>query len=364
MQLYVRGRARKRERNSLSGLTYAALLTSPYLFLLLWSGSASGIAQTESAPARLANPTAASDGRAAVEIEWDAPPECPDADSVRGYAERLLGQPLDTPRAQHVFAHATVRRSEAGNWQLKLSLTSNQHVAEETLVARLCTSLADATGLKVALATDPETATRALGTAGGVAAPPPRAPTPIVERPLPPKEPGAPARTQFGVRVEGVADFRLLPAVAPGAALTVWLQRSIWRAELTGRGFWGADARFQQPPDVGAHLQLYSGASRACAVLPARAVSLPVCVGAEFGFMRGEGFGARPNETSRSLWGAVVAGPALQWPVTNTISLRLGAEGVFSFLRPGFNVRNLGTLYTAPPVSARIGAGGEVRFGR
>jgi hypothetical protein len=276
----------------------------------------------------------------------------------------LLGQPLDTPRAQYVSARATVRRNEAGNWELKLVLTSNQHVAEETLVAKLCSSLADATGLKVALATDPETTTLAMVTARGVGAPAPSAPPPTTERAVLPSEPAARGPAQLGVRAEGTADFRLLPAVAPGAALTVWLQRSIWRAELTGRGFWGDDARFQQLPAIGAHLQLVSGASRACIVLPARAVSLPVCLGAEFGFMRGDGFGAQQNGTSHSLWGAVVVGPALQLPVANAVSLWFGAEGVFSFLRPGFNVRNLGTLYTAPSVSARIGVGCEVRFGR
>lgn len=295
---------------------------------------------------------------------WDAPPECPDADSVRRYAERLLGQPLDTPRAQHVFAHARVRRNDAGYWELRLSLTSNQHVAEDTLVAKLCSALADATGLKVALATDPETASRSMETAPGVEAPAPIALAPTAERPLPPAEPAAPVRTLFGVRAEGAADFRLLPGVAPGAALTVWLQRAIWRAELTGRGFWGGDARFQQVPAVGAHLQLVSGASRVCVVLPAGAVSVPVCLGGEFGFMRGVGFGTGQNQTSRSLWGAIVLGPALQLPVANAVSLWLGAEGAFSFLQPGFNVRNLGTLYTAPPASVRMGFGAEVRFGR
>jgi hypothetical protein len=299
-----------------------------------------------------------------VEIEWDAPPGCPDADSVRDYAARLLGQPLDTPRAQHVSARATVRRNDAGNWELTLLLTSNQNVAEETLVAKLCSSLADATGLKVALATDPEAATRAMETAPGVEAPAPSAPGPTAEPAAPSSEPADRGRARFGVRAEGAVDFRVLPAVAPGAALTVWLQRSSWRAELTGRAFWGGDARFQQLPAVGAHLQLFSGASRVCAVLPARAVSFPICLGGELGFMRGEGFGAQQNSTSHSLWGAVVAGPALQLPVANAVALWLGAEGVFSFLRPGFNVRNLGTLYTAPPVSARIGVGCEVRFGR
>ncbi|MEA2697151.1 MAG: hypothetical protein QOI66_1422 [Myxococcales bacterium] len=309
---------------------------------------------------------AASDGKTAVEILWDAPPECPSADSVRDYAQRLLGQPLDTPRAQHVSARAKVRRNEAGNWELRLVLTSNQHVAEETLVAKLCSSLADATGLKVALTTDPEAAARAMETAPGVEAPAPGAPAPPIEgeRAARPPEPAARGGAQIGVRAEGAVDFRLLPAAAPGAALTVWLQRSRWRAELTGRGFWGGDARFQQPPAVGAHLQLFSGASRVCAVLPARAVSLPLCLGGELGFMRGEGFGAQQNATSHSLWGAVVVGPALELPVADAVSLWLGAEGVFSFLRPGFNVRNLGTLYTAPPVSLRIGAGFEVRFAR
>ena len=154
----------------------------------------------------------------------------------------------------------------------------------------------------------------------------------------------------------------LLPSIEPGAALTLWVHEKTGRAELTGLGFGGSSAHFEGMPTVGAHLQLFSGVARGCAVPRIGRAELPVCFGFELGVMRGEGFGAQMTDTSHSLWGAIAVGPALRLPVTQTVSLWLGADEVVSFLRPGFNVRNLGTFYTAPQESTRIWAGCELRL--
>jgi hypothetical protein len=303
----------------------------------------------------------ASDG-APVEIVWDAPPECPDADSVVRYAERLLGQPLSTPRSQLVFARATVHRDEVGNWDLRLLLTSNGHIAEETLVAKQCATLRDAVGLQVALATDPVAAARAIETGSVTIGPDPNAPPTEANRAAYPSEHPARPRVQAGVRLTGGAELRLLPSIEQGVALTLWVQRSAWRAELSGLGFGGSSAHFESMPAIGAQLQLYSGVARGCAVPHMGQAELPICLGVELGVMRGEGFGAQMTDTSHSLWGAVAVGPALRWPITQTVSLWLEADELVSFLRPGFNVRNLGTFYTAPQESTRIWAGCELRL--
>jgi hypothetical protein len=297
-----------------------------------------------------------------VEIVWEAPPECPDANSVVHYAERLLGQPLSTPRSQRVFARATVRRDEAGNWNLALLLTSNGHVSEETLVAKQCATLRDAVGLQVALATDPVAAARAIETETITKGPAPNAPPIEADRAAYPNEHPAKPRAQAGLRLTGGAALGLLPSIELGAALTLWVQKSAWRAELSGLGFGGSSAHVESMPAIGAHLQLYSGAARGCAVPRIGRAELPVCLGVELGVMRAEGFGAQMTDTSHSLWGAIAVGPALRLPVTQTVSLWLEADELVSFLRPGFNVRNLGTFYTAPAESTRIWAGCELRL--
>jgi hypothetical protein len=52
--------------------------------------------------------------RPGVELEWQAPPECPDLDTVKRHTEGLLGQPLDALRSQHVKVHAKDHRNEGG----------------------------------------------------------------------------------------------------------------------------------------------------------------------------------------------------------------------------------------------------------
>ena len=303
-----------------------------------------------------------------VDVQWEAPAECPDLSAVRRRAERLLGQPLNTPRAQQLLARAKVHRNEAGNWELWLSLTANQRVAQETLVAKQCSALADATALKVALAIDPVATARAIEVVALEEKPQPK----LATSPRDFAEPSAPSRappaeavlTTSGLRLAGGAGLGLLPGVARRAALSFWLQRSQWRVELAGQGYLGGDARYPQMPTVGANLELFSGLSRVCPVARAGGLEFPLCLGLELGFMRGVGFGLEIPEKSYSWWGAVVLGPALRLPVSEAVSLWFEADGVMPFLKPGFNVRNLGTLYTAAPGSARLWAGCEIRLSR
>jgi hypothetical protein len=334
--------------------------------LFAWQVASASAANSSTEPALTeVSPNAEEpDEPPSVQIEWDAPAECPNVDEIEAHAERLLGQPLAARRAQLVVAHAVVRRNKAGNWELRLSLTANGRYAEDTLIAQQCRALGDATAMKVALAIDPVATARALETAAAAAEP--KKPPPAA-KPAPKLDLGAPSRstrTSFGLRLSTGAAVGLLPSLAGGGAFALWLQRSSWRAELGGQGYWGGDARYERMPAVGAKLQLFSAVARGCPVAHWGGLDFPVCIGVELGAMRGVGFGVKKTETAYSASGAVVLGPALRAPIGKSLGFWLEAEGAYAFLRPALEVRNLGTLYSARSTSGRIWAGIEIRLGQ
>jgi hypothetical protein len=301
-----------------------------------------------------------------VDVQWEAPPECPDLASVRRYAERLLGQPLDSPRSRSVVARGKVQRDDAGYWQLELLVAVGEHVEEETLTAKKCRALADATALKLALACDPMAVVAAVQpaasepalSASGVAAPggsaqPARA---GVER-------RAPSRSLWlGLRGAGGPQFGPLPGVTPGLALYGSLERGRLRVELGALYAWGGTARYAALPEVGAHLELLAGSARACFVPSRQRWSFPLCAAGELGNLRGEGFGVEQPFTAHSPWAAAVLGAASRFRLSSWLSLWLEADAVLAVVRPGFHMRNLQTLYLAPQLGARLAAGLELNF--
>jgi hypothetical protein len=160
------------------------------------------------------------------------------------------------------------------------------------------------------------------------------------------------------------AGFGPLPGVAPGLEVLGSVQLRWFRAEFGGQAFCCSDARYASPTEVGGRMQLYSGVLRGCATSNAPGPTFPVCLGVEFGFVRGEGFGAAQTETARSAWGAIVVGPALRLPLGSLVALWIEGDAVLSVLRPGFHVRNLETLYVAPSGGAQAWAGIEVDLAR
>jgi hypothetical protein len=311
----------------------------------------------------------ASDGVApeiGVDLRWEAPNECPDAASVRAFTEHLLGQPLSAPRANNVRAQGKVSKNDAGNWELRLRLSVADRVEEETLIAKKCRALGDAMALKVALASDPfalvESVQRETSAPVAAELPANAAHVPSNDaRLLPPPNGSSESRhVRASVRITGGAGVGQLPGVSGGTALYGSLQLSSFRAELGAQFYHGGDARYAQLPGVGAHLDLFSGTVRACFSPSAGRWTFPICSGLELGGMRGEGFGVGTREAASSLWGAAIVGPAVRVSLTRTFALWLEADAVLPFIRPGFHMANLDTLYVAPSSGSRASAGFEV----
>ncbi len=303
-----------------------------------------------------------------IELRWEAPNECPDAASVSTSTERLLGQPLHGPRGNSVRAQGKVSKNGSGNWELQLRISVGDRVEEETLIAKKCRALADAMALKVALASDPLAVVESVQ--GDTLAP--AAPALPAKAPPPPssdrrtmgaiRDASKSRRSSGSLRLTGGAGVGQLPGVSGGSALYGSLQLSSFRAELGAQFYRGGDVRYAQLPNVGAHLDLYSGTVRACLTPNAGRWTFPICGGFELGVMRGEGFGVTTTQTASSLWGAVIVGPAMRLSLTRTFAFWLEADAVLPLIRPGFHVANLDTLYVAPRSGSRACAGFEVNL--
>ncbi len=301
-------------------------------------------------------------------LAWDAPAECPDLSSVKGYAERLLGASVEGSCGAGIHAHGKVEPTELGQWRLELAISVGGHLEEETLVAKRCGALGEAMALKVALACNPLAVVQTIQQ--------PETAEPVTKAPAQssPSEAEAPAYSagdeqpppssplRLGVRAMGGAGSNQLPGISPGVALFSSLSLPMIRFELGGQFYWGAEARYAALPEVGADLRLFSGTARTCLTPRVGRFGFPACGGFELGWMEGDGFGVEERYSARSLWGAVVLGAAVRFPVDSPVALWVEGDAVIAFLRPGFYMRNLGELYVAASGGARAAAGVDINF--
>ena len=293
-----------------------------------------------------------------IEIKWEAPAACPDLQSVRAATERLLGRRLAGLQGIDVRAAGHVERTDVGSWELHVVLAVGRHVEDERLVAKKCSALGEAMALKVALAIDPLAVVDAVGQAPKPDAAPP------IEAPAAASRGRTARQPSFllGLRVLGGIGLGPLPGATPGTAVYGSLQFPRFRVELGGAAFWGGVARYEALPDVGADLQLFTGALRGCVAPGDGSWRFPICGGVELGVMRGEGFGAAATVAKNALWAGVVIGPAVQFRMTGRLSLWVEADAVLTVLKPEFYVRNLERLYSPTAGGSRVSLGLEANF--
>jgi hypothetical protein len=100
--------------------------------------------------------SALADALTRVNLQWQAPPTCPDASFVKAQLRRDLEGSQAPGEAMEV--RAVVERGEGDEWRALIRTQSSSGVSDRLLAARSCEALADATSLIVAMQIDPETA--------------------------------------------------------------------------------------------------------------------------------------------------------------------------------------------------------------
>lgn len=290
-------------------------------------------------------------GAEPIELQWSAPPGCPDADDVRARVEALLA----TDRHERVRARAEVIARAAGGWSLELAIEAEHGAHTHTWHAERCDVLADATALTIAVAAAPtEIAERLV--------PEPRA---IATTPSPGRAVSAPrapprddiqrtTRVQLYARVQACVGSLVLPQLDVGGAIGLGLAHRRLRVELVGGAF---GPRVAELRDTGARVRMLAGTidARGCWMAGDR-VALGLCGMFEVAIVRGSGERTATPSVEHDAWLALGVGPLVQIPLAPRWQLHLGADAMFAVRRPRFAVRE------APDDVAHTGATGVRGF--
>lgn len=329
-----------------------------------------------------------------IDLHWDAPLGCPDAEQVREHARRRMVRNPTSP----LVVHASVQRIEGATWRLTMSLRGAAGSETREIRASSCDALAEAAGLLIAVASDPELATEPEPSSEPVPDPsldpsvdPSRDPSqptdPKIEttdseardvdrKPAPPPDTtraskssdtrsrARRARIDGAIRAEVGGQFlRVLPqpaGVTLGGALVL---RTRWaRAELRARHAFAQRVQYDAPSDTGGTVALTTASAHGCFAPRWRRLELPVCAGLELGAMRARSFGVTDNGAAAAVFAALPVDVALVWAPIPRVGLVAGAGVSPTLRRPSFHVRDLDRLFVAGPLALRVVLGVEVRF--
>lgn len=304
-----------------------------------------------------------------LELQWDAPPACPQEPEVREAIDANLGEGIFDAAAGSIAAHGTIT-ADGEAWRLDVVVTLPSGRFERAVTSRECAGLAAAAGLVIAVALDP---LRVVHTA----AEPPSVPTrpdavpqaDEVERPaleLHPQPPPSKPRTRkpaIEPRVGGVLELGSLGVLRGGIAAGVGFVGPRYRIDVVGHYLAPRDVRrFGPAPNAGVSVQQGGVGARACVRSRLGPVELPTCLGFEAGVAAARGTGLDAPRDTALPWAAAVLGQELTWVSRRRVGVFVGADALLFVVRPRFRVSDLGIAARTGWVGVRFVAGPVVRI--
>jgi hypothetical protein len=291
-----------------------------------------------------------------VQLHWEAPVGCPDADAVMRQIDRFV--PVEQRDGAAPLRAEGRLHSERDGFRLHLVVRGDAGYMERTLEGDDCTVLASAAALVVAVMVEPATVLEEVESTAAE----PQAVTlapPSDERP----ERSAPPTSRPGgfVAARGLFSWGGAPGAGGAVALGGGIRFARWRIVLEAlidlpRHAWLEDA------DAGARIGLGTAALRGCHTPGGERVEVPLCAGFEAGAMWARGFGLAEPRNAVVPWGAFALGTGLAVIVHRRVAVRMDVEGVVPMRRPRFVIEDRGAVYRPAPIGARAGAALEIRF--
>jgi hypothetical protein len=306
----------------------------------------------------------------AAELEWSAPPPCPDQREAVRAVERVLGSSLEQAIALRVTVHVQQAPRGFSAELTTASASAGDPRQKRELSSASCDELLEAVALSAAVAIGD--ATQALPTEPAATAP--VAAGDVAPKSDTPADPRTPV--PWGVRAAIVGDSGSLPEPSPGIAVAL---ESVWggvevhaggtlfasRRVAVDRGEGLVPSSIAEGSEPGAVLGLLLGSLGACVPIsgPTGVLPLGACAGLEAGVMSGEGRGVSNPRRGDAFWLAATLGLEGRWPQVETGFMGfLGLGVVAPFLRDDFELRDLGSVHQAANVSARLNLGARYRF--
>jgi len=154
----------------------------------------------------------------------------------------------------------------------------------------------------------------------------------------------------------------ILPAPAAAISAEVGLAARSWRVGVGVGGWFPRQTTAPTNPDVGGSFSLWSIRPRGCGVPVVQHFSFPLCLGVEFGAIRGTGVGALTvRETASAFWSAAQVSGGAMWQ-RGRWGLWLDASVLVSFLQPAFRTVQTPLVFAAGRFGGAFAGGVEVRF--
>ncbi|MBK8239740.1 MAG: hypothetical protein IPK74_29810 [Deltaproteobacteria bacterium] len=268
----------------------------------------------------------------ALSLQWRAPAGCPTADEIRA---RLADAEATATRSVEVVAEIS---QDGGQWHLALDRRSTAGHERDQMSAARCEVLADVVVLLATIALDPDAT--------------PRANTP-------------PTRVRVGLGALATLDVGTLPRPRPGALAALRVFGRWWSVALRGSYLAAVQVRDRDDAALSAELSVWAVGLRGCATPAAKSVSFPLCVGPQFGGVRGRAEAGAATEA----WVALDLGAGLVWSIAprrlgDMLALLVDVDAVIGLRRPGFHFKGRASLARTGAIAVRPSLGLEVRFGR
>jgi hypothetical protein len=295
-----------------------------------------------------------------LELQWQAPAECPGAGDVRGELERIArvrpGFSLTPLRAR-----ATVER-RGGGYATTLYTEHEGQAGERALQGADCAALARAVTLVLALAfgagvevADTTAPEAAAATAGEPAtpAPTPAAVTPELAQPEASDEVSeersrtTPAHAlRWSALAGGGVQLGVFPSVAFSASAGAEVAFASFAIGLRATAWPGVTDAVV--PHIDARFDGVGGVLQGCGRLPWSSLVLAACAEARAAALRGRSSGASDDGASVAPWYALGAAASITWPESGAFAVRLQAALAASLNRPRFVITDLQQAHRVP----------------
>lgn len=307
-----------------------------------------------------------------LELEWEAPPMCPDATIVRRQIEKILHGPLTAPSS--AIAHGKIDRTDDGRFHLALTVRTGDVADTRELDATSCTMLSEAFAVVVALAIDPTKGGGGIEEPTQPESPPPEPIEPsspvavdIVPPKSAPRSPPTRASEKAGssmaieLGVGGSVVWGILPQASPGLVASAGIRIDRFRVGMLGTFAFGQTPRFDRT--VGAAIDMIEGGAFAAYVVPIGIFALGPCANIEATYVRVEGYGIREPRTSAALWATPVLGGRFEARASRWLGLFARADLLFPIDAPRLVLgtrTETAVLHSPAPVSPRLTLGAEI----
>lgn len=318
----------------------------------------------------------------AVEIEWDAPDECPTRAVLIEELDAFIDPDAAGTPERVDQVHATIEKAETG-WKLHLKVEVEGGVLERTLDADNCELLGSAAALMISVLVHPTAVVESIAEATEAAEAADSKQEPELTQAIPAPPPESPAQLDSAwtpsirIGAEGGLGIGLLPGLGADTQLQLGVAFKFMRVEIVGHytsprvtTFSEAEleaADIELPAQllstgVGARVGIWAMGARACGTPNKGRLNFPLCVGFEGGQFMAEGIGLEEPRSIAPTWFAVQARAGIAVALVERLSLQLSTDAILPLTHPEFAVPDVGVLHTIGAIGARFTAGFAVDF--